>query len=207
MEKPRTLQQAMAHFADAQACIDTVASLRWSDGKPTCPACGHKDHYWLAKQNRWKCKECWKQFSVKAGTIFEDSPLSLEKWLLALWMLVNCRAVEPFHLFRYVDEQAFRFNHRDERTSAIQCCAGADFGQAINVYRSDGKGWQSREFLIRFAGSAGGRRFLLLPFPRLLVSVDLSFYFGVWNRQNFPQCTFKIRVLAGLIALVCLAAH
>jgi len=48
-------------------------------------------HYWLESQKRWKCKECWKQFSVKLGTIFEDSPITLEKWLVTLWMLVNCK--------------------------------------------------------------------------------------------------------------------
>src|ERR1700680_2697070 len=91
MDKPRTLQEAMTHYSNEQACIDTVTSLRWPDGKPTCPACGKKDHYWLDKQKRWECKECWKQFSLKVGTIFEDSPLPLDKWLIALWMLVNCR--------------------------------------------------------------------------------------------------------------------
>jgi transposase-like protein len=88
---PKTLQQAIKYFSDEQTCIDVVASLRWPDGKPTCPACGHQDHYYLATQRRWKCKECWKQFSVKVGTIFEDSALSLDKWLVALWTLVNCR--------------------------------------------------------------------------------------------------------------------
>jgi transposase-like protein len=90
MAKPKTLQQAIKHFSDEQVCIDTVASLRWPDG-PECPACGHKEHYYLKTQKRWKCKECTKQFSVKLGTIFEDSPISLDKWLVALWMLVNCR--------------------------------------------------------------------------------------------------------------------
>ncbi len=52
---------------------------------------GHKEHYYLKSQRRWKCKECYKQFTVKLGTIFEDSPISLQKWLPALWMLVNCR--------------------------------------------------------------------------------------------------------------------
>ena len=89
--KVKTLQQAIQYFNDEQLCIDAVAKLRWPDGKPTCPACGGKDHYWLASQKRWKCKECWKQFSVKVGTIFEDSPIPLQKWLPALWMLVNCR--------------------------------------------------------------------------------------------------------------------
>jgi transposase-like protein len=88
--KPKTLQDAIKYFADEQTCIDTVAALRWPDG-PACPACGHKEHYYLKTQKRWKCKECTKQFSVKLGTIFEDSPISLDKWLVALWMLVNCK--------------------------------------------------------------------------------------------------------------------
>ena len=91
MESIKTLQQAIRHFSDEQVCIDAVAKLRWPDGKPTCPACGHKEHYYLASQKRWKCKECYKQFSVKLGTIFEDSPIPLQKWLPALWLLVNCR--------------------------------------------------------------------------------------------------------------------
>src|SRR5262249_21019776 len=88
---PKTLQAAIKYFSDEQICIDTVAHLRWPDGKPHCPACDKTEHYWLASQKRWKCRECWKQFSVKLGTIFEDSALSLTKWLPALWMLVNCK--------------------------------------------------------------------------------------------------------------------
>jgi transposase-like protein len=91
MNEPKTLQDAIRYFSDEQTCIDTVASLRWPDGKPTCPACGKQEHYYLASQRRWKCKECWKQFSVKVGTIFEDSAVKLDKWLTALWMLVNCK--------------------------------------------------------------------------------------------------------------------
>ena len=90
MENPKTLQQAVKYFSDEQICIATVAKLRWPNG-PECPACGHKEHYYLASQRRWKCKDCHKQFSVKLGTIFEDSPITLDKWLIALWMLVNCK--------------------------------------------------------------------------------------------------------------------
>lgn len=90
MDKPRTLQEAIRHFKDEQTCIDTIAELRWPDG-PVCPKCGHNEQYYLATQKRWKCKKCAKQFSVKVGTIFEDSAIPLEKWLIALWMLVNCR--------------------------------------------------------------------------------------------------------------------
>jgi transposase-like protein len=91
MDTPKTLQQAIKFFSNEQTCIDTVADMRWPDGKPTCPACGHQQHYYLKTQRRWKCKECYHQFSVKVGTIFEDSPLGLDKWLAALWMLVNCK--------------------------------------------------------------------------------------------------------------------
>ncbi len=90
MDKPKTLQQAIRYFSEEQVCVDTVAGLRWPRG-PVCPKCGRKQHYYLASQRRWKCKNCARQFSVKVGTIFEDSPLPLDKWLCALWMLVNCK--------------------------------------------------------------------------------------------------------------------
>src|ERR1700693_3508308 len=90
MDKPKTLQQAVKYFANEQVCIQTVAAMRWPDG-PICPACGHKEHYYLKTQRRWKCKECHKQFSVKLGTIFEDSPLTLDKWLCGMWLIANCK--------------------------------------------------------------------------------------------------------------------
>ena len=72
-----------------------MTSPYWEDGSPVCPKCnaaqGERNHYWLAKQKRWKCYQCYKQFSVKVGTIFEDSPISLTKWLPAMWLLVNCK--------------------------------------------------------------------------------------------------------------------
>src|SRR5271166_1347785 len=86
---PKTLQEAIRHFSDEQVCIETFARIRWADRKPECPACGNREHYYLAKQRRFKCKECWKQFTVKVGTLLEDSPIPLSKWLPALWMIVN----------------------------------------------------------------------------------------------------------------------
>jgi transposase-like protein len=91
MESPKTLQQAVQHFSDEDVCVQTVAALRWPDGKPICPDCGHQENYYLKTQRRWKCKKCSHQFSVKVGTIFEDSAIPLSKWLTALWMLVNCK--------------------------------------------------------------------------------------------------------------------
>jgi len=67
----------------------------WLDGKPVCAHCGategDRKHYWLKNAKRWKCYSCRKQFSVKKGTIFEDSPIPLNKWMCALWLLVNCK--------------------------------------------------------------------------------------------------------------------
>jgi transposase-like protein len=88
--KPKTLQQAIRYFSDEQVCIDAIAALRWPNG-PVCPKCAHTQFYYLATQKRWKCKACKTQFSVKVGTIFEDSPIKLDKWLAALWMLLNCK--------------------------------------------------------------------------------------------------------------------
>jgi transposase-like protein len=103
MEHPKTLQAAIKYYSDEQVCIDAVAAMRWPDGKPTCPACGKQEHWYLKVQRRWKCKECWKQFSVKVGTVFEESPLGLDKWLVTLWMLVNCKnGVSSYEVHRAI---------------------------------------------------------------------------------------------------------
>ena len=115
----QTLQQAIIFFSDEQNCINTVAAMRWPDGKPTCPACEHKEHYYLATQKRWKCRECWKQFSVKVGTIFEDSRLPLTKWMLAMWMIANCRnGVSSWEIHRAIgvtQKSAWFMMHRIRR--------------------------------------------------------------------------------------------
>jgi transposase-like protein len=89
---PTTLLEAVIYFADDDVALAFLANLRWPDGKQTCPKCGAiGEHYFLAKQRRWKCRECRKQFSVKIGTIFEDSPIDLSKWLSAMWFIVNAK--------------------------------------------------------------------------------------------------------------------
>lgn len=90
MKEPKTLQQAIQYFSDEQVCIDAVAAMRWPNGV-VCVFCGTDKPYYLKTQNRWKCRDCRKQFSVKVNSIFEDSPISLTKWLPALWLLVNCK--------------------------------------------------------------------------------------------------------------------
>lgn len=90
MGLPETLHQAIQYFADPDKALEFLASVRWSEG-PACPRCESKELYFIATRRLWKCKGCKKQFSVKVGTIFEDSPIGLDKWLCALWMLVNCK--------------------------------------------------------------------------------------------------------------------
>lgn len=90
MKEPKTLQQAIQYFSDEQTCIDAVAEMRWPNGV-ACGLCGADSPYYLQTQKRWKCRKCRKQFSVKVNSIFEDSPISLTKWLPALWILVNCK--------------------------------------------------------------------------------------------------------------------
>ena len=100
----KTLTDAIRYFADEQVCIDTVAQMRWPNG-PHCPKCnsGEIRQHWLATQKRWQCRDCGKQYSVKVNTIFEDSALKLDKWLIAMWMLANCKnGVSSYEIQRAV---------------------------------------------------------------------------------------------------------
>jgi transposase-like protein len=89
---PQSLLQATRYFADPNACVDFVASMRWPDGV-VCPHCEGKKVSYLSTRRIWKCmtKECHKQFSAKTGTVLEDSPIPLDKWLTAIWLVVNCK--------------------------------------------------------------------------------------------------------------------
>ena len=90
--KPTSLLEAIRYFSDLDVCTEFVANLRWPDG-PVCPRCGSTEYSYLTTRRLWKCKnrECRKQYSVKLGTIFEDSPLGLDKWLPAVWLIANSK--------------------------------------------------------------------------------------------------------------------
>ncbi len=87
---PTNLLEAVRYFSDLDVAVDFVAKMRWPNG-PVCPRCGCIEHSYLTTRRVWKCKACKKQFSVKAGTIFEDSPLGLDKWLPAVWLIANAK--------------------------------------------------------------------------------------------------------------------
>jgi transposase-like protein len=90
---PKTLREAILFFADYENCHKAIVAIRWPDGVVRCPTCGSDHVTYLANQRRFKCyaKHPKPQFSLKVGTIFEDSPIGLEKWLPALWLLTNCK--------------------------------------------------------------------------------------------------------------------
>ena len=87
---PRTLLEAIRYFADLDVATEFVARLRWPDG-PRCPDCGKQEHSYISTRRLWKCKNCKRQYSVKVGTIFEDSPIPLDRWLCAIWLIANAK--------------------------------------------------------------------------------------------------------------------
>src|SRR5437016_13333757 len=91
--QPKTLQDAVVYFSNPDNALAYMTVLHWPDGIVTCPTCGRKDVVFLHNQRKWQCKSTHakRQFSAKVGTIFEDSPIPLEKWLVVVWMISNCR--------------------------------------------------------------------------------------------------------------------
>jgi transposase-like protein len=85
------LMQAIQYFSDPMVCLETVAKVKWEKGQPECPRCLCTRVSFIRSRMLWTCLNCRKQFSVKVGTIFEDSPIGLDKWLCAMWMLANCK--------------------------------------------------------------------------------------------------------------------
>jgi transposase-like protein len=88
---PKTLQEAIVYFSDPQRAFDYTVSLRWPDGRISCPRCSAEKFSFIKTRRIWFCYACKKQFTVKVKTIFEDSPLGLDKWMTAVWMLTNCK--------------------------------------------------------------------------------------------------------------------
>lgn len=102
LHEPKTLQEAVVCFSNPDNCLEYLAQKRWPNGV-ICPACGRTDVSFLATQRKWQCKSRhpFRQFSVKVGTIFEDSPLGLDKWLTAVWMITACRnGVSSYEIHR-----------------------------------------------------------------------------------------------------------
>jgi transposase-like protein len=91
LQLPNTLQEAMVFFSDPERTFQYAVRLRWHNGKVACPRCNSTEHSFISTRRLWFCKGCKKQFTVKVGTIFEDSALGLDKWMIAVWMIANCK--------------------------------------------------------------------------------------------------------------------
>jgi transposase-like protein len=102
-KEPKTLQEAIAYFSDPDQAFEYAVKLRWPDGKIICPRCSSEKNSFVKTRRLWFCYGCKKQFTVKVKTIFEDSAISLDKWLVAIWMLANCRnGVSSWELHRTI---------------------------------------------------------------------------------------------------------
>ena len=93
MEIPKTLQQAIIYFSNAENCREFLMMLRWPDGQVQCPRCGSENVTYLENAKVWKCyaKHPQAKFSVKVGTLMEDSAIGLDKWLCAIWLIANAK--------------------------------------------------------------------------------------------------------------------
>jgi transposase-like protein len=92
METPQTLADAIKYFGDPDNSLRYLAAKRWPNGVE-CPYCATKEPMFLKSRRIWKCRatDCRKQFSVKVGTVLNESPIPVEKWLTAMWLVANCR--------------------------------------------------------------------------------------------------------------------
>ncbi len=117
IQEPKSLQEAIVYFSNPDNCLDYLAMKRWPNSV-TCPTCGSKEVIFLANQRRWKCrqKHPLQQFSVKVGTVMEDSPIGLDKWLMAMWQIVNCKnGISSYEVHRAIgitQKSAWFLDHR-----------------------------------------------------------------------------------------------
>jgi len=134
--EPKTLQDAIVYFSDLANCREYLVARRWPDGV-ICPKCGSKNVLFLEKYNRWHCREKHDapQFTLKTGTVMEDSPISLTKWLPVMWLLVNCKnGISSYEVHRAIgvtQKSAWFMLHRI-RTAMMEA-DGAKLGKTAPV--------------------------------------------------------------------------
>ncbi len=164
-ELPKTLQQAIKYFSDDLTCIQLIAARRWKDGIAVCPKCNDRNNTFLQSRKVWQCKNkgCRKQFSVKVGTIFEDSPVGLDKWLIAVWLITSAKnGISSYEIHRAIgvtQKTAWFMMHRirlamqngtfEKLSGEVECDETFVGGKAKNMHKS------KREKLIKGRGSVG----------------------------------------------------
>lgn len=119
-KQPETLQEAVVYFSNPDNCAEYVSSRRWPNGV-VCPTCQSTDVRYYESVRRWECKNQHpkRQFSIKNGTIFEESSIGLDKWLVAMWLIVNCKnGVSSYEIHRAIkvtQKTAWFMMHRIRR--------------------------------------------------------------------------------------------
>jgi transposase-like protein len=184
LQFPKTLQEAAHFFSDPQCTFDYAVKLRWPSGQITCPHCGSTEHSFISTRRIWFCKGCKKQFTVKVGTIFEDSALGMDKWMIAVWMICNCKnGISSYELGRAIgvtQKTAWFMLHRIRL--AMQRKSGYMLG-------SNGKEIEADESFI-----GGAARFMHAPRRRKVITArgfkDKAAAFGILERGG------EIRVFA-----------
>jgi transposase-like protein len=91
LREPKTLQEAIVYFADSDRCFEYAKKMRWPDGKVVCPRCNAAKNSFVKTRKLWFCYACKRQFTIKVKTIMEDSPITLDKWMTAFWLLANAK--------------------------------------------------------------------------------------------------------------------
>ena len=142
IKQPESLQEAIVYFSDPERAFVHAVNMRWPGGVITCPRCGGTQHSFLKTRLMWFCKGCKRQFSVKVGTIFEDSPISLDKWMTAFWMVVNCKngisSAEMARTLKITQKSAWFMNHRirevlGNKSFGLQSKIGGGEGGEVEV--------------------------------------------------------------------------
>src|SRR5258705_3023234 len=135
-KQPKTLRDAILFFAEYENCRKAVEAIRWPDGVVKCPTCGAERVTYLATQRRYKCyaKHPKAQFSLKVGTIFEDSAIGLEKWLPALWLITTCKnGISSYELGRALGvTQKTAWFMLSRLRLALQAETGGELGGALH---------------------------------------------------------------------------
>jgi len=120
MDTPNTLQEAIIYFSDPDRALQYALNLRFPDGLISCPRCGSEKHSFIKTRRIWMCYGCKKQFSLKVGTIFEDSALGLDKWMCAYWLICNSKnGISSCELARSIgvtQKSAWHILHRIRKT-------------------------------------------------------------------------------------------
>lgn len=173
---PQTLMQAVKHFSDPEAAWNFVKELRWPAGV-TCPFCNHGETSFLSTRKSWKCKSCKKQFSVKTKSIFQGSPLPLETWLCAMWLITNAKnGISSYELassLGVTQQTAWFMSHRirkmmetgtfERLSGTVECDETWIGGRAKNMHNSRRKEMRAKGFpkvCVMGFKERGGRTFL-----------------------------------------------